>query len=300
MSMWPMTARHGREPTMTDTTFDPVAYKETTRAQWDAAAAAWDRWNPTLDAWLADATARMLDLAGVGPGDAVIDIAAGSGGQTVDAARRAGPTGSVLATDLSGGILAYVGGRAAAAGIDTVTTAAMDGENLTVAPASYEVAISRLGVIYFPDRARALAGIHRVLKPGGRIGLIVYGPADRNGFFSVPVGIIRAAARIPAPAPGQPGPFSLAADGVLADELGAAGFTDIVVEAVDAPIRLPDASTCLRFERESFGALHQMLAGFAEPDRERVWSDVHDALRAFEGDDGFVAPCQLLVAVGTA
>jgi hypothetical protein len=127
----------------------------------------------------------------------------------------------------------------------------------------------------------------------------VYSTADRNGFFSVPVGVIRERAALPAPEPGQPGPFSLGAPGVLEERLTAAGFRDVQVEAVDAPVRLPSAEECVRFERESFGALHQMLAGLEPAAREEVWAEITDRLRAFETADGFVGPCELLVASGT-
>src|SRR4051794_41975375 len=77
---------------MTSTpTFDPAAYKTTTRDQWERAAEAWHRWGPTLEAWLGPATALMLDLAAVAEGSRVLDIAAGAGGQTLAAARRGGP-----------------------------------------------------------------------------------------------------------------------------------------------------------------------------------------------------------------
>src|SRR5690242_3642789 len=78
--------------------FDPQLYKTTTRTQWQDAAAAWHRWGPTIEDWLAAATDRMLDAAGVTTGSRVLDVAAGAGGQTLAAARRAGPTGHVLAT----------------------------------------------------------------------------------------------------------------------------------------------------------------------------------------------------------
>jgi cyclopropane fatty-acyl-phospholipid synthase-like methyltransferase len=82
-------------------TFDPVAYKDTTRAQWEEAAAAWHAWGPTLETWLAQATSLMLDAAGIHTGSAVLDVAAGAGGQSLAAARRAGPSGTVLATYIS-------------------------------------------------------------------------------------------------------------------------------------------------------------------------------------------------------
>ena len=84
-------------------TFDPITYKATTQEQWQAAAEAWHRWGPTIEQWLGEATETMLDLAGVGEGARVPDVAAGAGGQTLTAARRVGPAGRVLASDIAPG-----------------------------------------------------------------------------------------------------------------------------------------------------------------------------------------------------
>jgi len=127
----------------------------------------------------------------------------------------------------------------------------------------------------------------------------VYSTADRNGFFSIPVGIIRRRAQLAPPAPGQPGPFSLGGPGVAEDALARAGFHDITVETVPSPLRLPTAADCVRFERESFGALHQMLSGLTEPEREEAWAEIATELARFEGPDGFVGPCEMLVVTGT-
>src|SRR3954453_8634334 len=99
-------------------TFDPVAYKATTRAQWEQAADAWHRWAPTLEAWLGPATELMLDMAAVTEGSRILDVAAGAGGQTLAAARRVGPRGRVLATDISPAILSYARSEAEQAGLD--------------------------------------------------------------------------------------------------------------------------------------------------------------------------------------
>jgi hypothetical protein len=136
------------------------------------------------------------------------------------------------------------------------------------------------------------------LRPGGRLSAVVYSTAERNGFFAVPVGIIRRRAQLPPPAPGQPGPFSLGGPGVAEQAFAAAGFQDIAVEAVPSPVRLASTADCVRFERESFGALHQMLSGLAEVDRQAAWAEIEQALAQFEGPDGFVAPCEMLVVSG--
>lgn len=282
------------------TAFDPIAYKNTTRDQWDSTAAAWHEWAPTLRAWLGPATERMLDLARVASGTRVLDVAAGAGDQTLQAAARVGPGGSVLATDISEGILAFAAAEAKRAGHKNVATRVMDGEALALPDASFDVVMSRVGLIYFPDQHKALSEMYRVLVQGGRVAAIVYATAERNEFFSVPVSVIRRHAKLGPPAAGQPGPFSLGGEGILESSFVRAGFRDVIVETVRAPLRMTSAAECLRFERESFGALHQMLSPLDPAGRDAAWAEVGAALRKFEdAQTGFIGPCELLVAVGT-
>ena len=280
---------------MTSTNFDPVGYKHSTRDQWQAGAAAWRRWQPVIDSWLREGTDLMLDLAEVQAGARVLDVAAGAGGQSFAAAQRVGPKGEVLATDIAENLVRYLEQDAAAAGLTQVRAAVMDGEDLRVPPGGFDAVICRLGLIYLPDRNAALGGMRDALRPGGRLGAIVYSTPEANRFFSVPVSIIRRAAQLPPPLPGQPGPFSLGTPDVLRHELEAAGFVGVDVRVLPAPLQLASAEECVRFERESFGALHQMLAGLSADAQAAVWQEITDALTEFEGPDGFVAPCELLV-----
>ena len=182
--------------------FDPIQYKTTTRQQWEDAAQAWDRWEPVLEAWLGEATTRMLQAAGIRAGTEVLDVAAGAGGQTLAAARRVGPAGRVVATDISPTILTFAAKAAAHAGLTNVETLEADAEALgALAAGEFDAVISRLGLIYLPDQHRALTGMARVLRDGGRVAAIVYSTADRNQFFSIPVSIIRDRAQLPPPSP---------------------------------------------------------------------------------------------------
>lgn len=285
---------------MSTARFDPAAYKRTTREQWQAAAEPWFRWGPKLEEWLGEATELMLDMAHVGAGSRVLDVAAGAGGQTIAAARRVGSEGSVLATDISENILAFAEQVAAEAGLANVSTKVMDGEALDVEEGFFDAAISRVGFIYFPDQQAAFEGMRRALKPGGRLAGIVYSTPEANGFFSTPISIARRRAGIPAPLPGQPGPFSLGAPGTIEVAYERAGFTEIEVRRINAPLRMRSVDECVQFERESFGALHQMLAGLSEPEREEAWREIEDGLSQFDTSKGFEAPCELIVSVGTA
>jgi SAM-dependent methyltransferase len=254
---------------MSTAPFDPLAYKRATTDQWQVAAEPWHRWAPTLEAWLGEATETMLDMAGVVRAARVLDVAAGAGGQTLAAARRVGPEGHVLATEITTNILAFAERSAGEAGLRNVETRVVDGEQLDVQPGTFDAVISRVGFIYFPDQHGAFVGMRLALRPGGRLAGIVYTTPEANEFFSIPVSIIRRRAQLPAPAQGQPGPFSLGAPGVLEAALERAGFSDVETRRVAAPLWLPSTAEFVRFARESFGALHQMLAGLANPSARR-------------------------------
>ncbi len=151
--------------------------------------------------------------------------------------------------------------------------------------------------MYLPDKPQALAQARGALRPGGRYAALVFAEPERNAFFSVPISIIRRRAGLPAPAPGQPGPFSAVGLGGLLDE---AGFDDVEVHRCEAPLRLASAAECTRLERESFGALHAMLSGLSDGEQDEAWAEVEEALSAFDEPGGFVGPCELLVGAGSA
>ncbi len=278
--------------------FNPEHYKSTTREQWQTAAEAWHRWHPTLKTWLGSATNLMLDMAEVGPGYKILDVAAGAGEQSITAAKRVGPTGQVLATDLAPKILEFALKLAEENGITNIEIKEMDGENLKLPDRTFDTVISRVGLIFFPDQQKALKEMLRVLKPGGFVAAIVYSTVEKNKFFSTPVSIIRRRAALPPPLEGQPGPFSLGDNGALDNAFKKAGFINIKTEVVNAPVIMPSAKDCVRFEYESFAALHQMLGGLSENEKEAAWEEIQFELEKFENENGFSGPCELVVGVG--
>lgn len=278
--------------------FDPVKYKNTTHDQWQTAAEAWFRWSPTLNQWLGKATETMLEMAGISTGHRVLDVAAGAGEQSITTAKKVGATGYVLATDISSNILEFAKQMAKQAGLENIETKVMDGENLTVPDSTFDAVISRVGLIYFPDQQRALKEMLRVLKPGGKVAAIVYSTPDKNKFFSVPVSIIRNRAKLPPPLPGQPGPFSLGAEGVIEKSFTQAGFINVKSVRVDSPLLMSTAKDCVRFEKESFGALHQMMSGLSDEDKVSVWNEIEQELKQFATETGFIGPCEMVVAIG--
>lgn len=180
------------------------------------AATGWQRSAAVRAQLLMPLTERMLDLAGVGVGHRVLDVAAGTGEQTLAAARRVGPTGEVLATDIAAQMLALAAEAAAQAGLGNVETRLRDARNLDLEPESFDAAISRLALMLVPERARAMAGIHRALKTGKKFAVLVLATADECPFTALPMGIAGRYAGTPQAPFGDPGMFALGDPATLA------------------------------------------------------------------------------------
>ena len=279
--------------------FDAAQYKNAQREQWNKDGAGWLRWNAVLDRWYGEPTRRMLDLAGLRSGQRVLDIAAGAGEPAVSAAERVGPGGHVLATDISEGILELAQQIARERGLAQVETRAMDGENLDLPDASFDAVVCRLGLMYMPHPVTALREWRRVLRPGGRVAVVVFSTPDRNSWGSVPASIIRRRAQVPPPAPGQPGPFSRGSPGVLEDVFRHAGFSDPEIRAVPVPHAAASAAAYVRVAREAFGGFNAMMGHLSAAERESVWDEVESVLRNFESAQGFEVPGESLVCAAT-
>jgi ubiquinone/menaquinone biosynthesis C-methylase UbiE len=128
-------------------------------------------------------TEMMLDLANIQVDDRVLELAAGIGDLAVMTARRVGPNGYVLATDISDSMLRYTADAAREAGVTNVETRVMDAENLDIALDSFNVALCRFALMLFPNAAKALAGVHRALKPAGRFAVTVWSTAEKIPFM---------------------------------------------------------------------------------------------------------------------
>jgi ubiquinone/menaquinone biosynthesis C-methylase UbiE len=284
--------------TAPSTSFDHAAFKRASREQWQQSAEAWDRWSPAIEAWLRPVTETMIELARIEEGNAVLDVAAGAGEPTVTIAKRVGPKGSVLATDFSSTILGFAEKRAAREGVANVSTRVMDGEALEISALSFDCAVSRLGLIYFPDRVRALGEMHRVLRVEGRVAVAGVTNPDANPFSAATMRVLATRAKLPPPQPGRPGPFSLGDPTLMRDALEAGGFVDIETRIVDAPLEMASARECARMQREAFAGMDQMIAGLPDVERESAWDEVAEALRALEKGGAFRSPTQFIVGAG--
>ena len=265
----------------------------------DAVADAYRRGAAVRAQRLGPANELMLDLAGVGPGSRVLDVAAGNGEQTVVAARRVGPTGSVLATDIAPRMLEAAAEAAREAGLTNIETRVADAQALDLEPDAFDAAITRMGLMLMPDPAAALASIHRVLRPGGKLAAMVFGPADRNPYFSVPLDILSRHLGRPSAAQARPGMFALGDRSELERLFDQAGFRNVTVQAISTPRPFPSLQEAAGYVRMNTPPVRALTAELDEVSRERAWAEIEQALKPFDRPDGFEAPGEMLVAAGT-
>jgi ubiquinone/menaquinone biosynthesis C-methylase UbiE len=263
------------------------------------AAEAWRRGAAIRAQSVGLATDMMLDMANLAIGSRVLDVAAGTGDQTILAARRVGPTGSVLATDIAAKMLKIAAEAAHQAGLGNVTTRVMDAQRLDVEPESFDAVISRLGLMFIPDLPAALAGIRRALKPGGKLAAIVMSSAERCRYFALPLEIACRHARQPRSALDRIGLFSLGSPGVLEDALTNAGFSNVTVRPVPTRRWYPSRAEALQDRKNSCPEVGELMADLSDTEREAAWSEIEHAIGQFEGPNGVEVSGEVLVCAGT-
>jgi SAM-dependent methyltransferase len=205
----------------------------------------------------------------------------------------------VLATDLSPVILDYAKERLRRAGHDNVTMQIADGESLDVAEASFDAAICRLGLMFFPDPGKGLREMARALKPGGRACSLVFSSPDRNPCVTILLATAFKHSGLPARDPYQPGGLlSLGKPGLIDELFRQAGFSQVATTKVMAPFRLPSVHHYLDFVRSSASPIVQILGRLDNAARSAAWADIEGKLGVFNGRDGWEGPNELLLTVG--
>jgi SAM-dependent methyltransferase len=274
-------------------------FKASMRAQWDTAAAGWNAHSAAIRTWLHGPTDAMCRMAGVRAGARVLDVAAGSGDQTLAIAQHVGAQGYVLATDLSPGIVALARDNAARAGFTHVETRVADGEDLGVPEASFDAAVCRLGLMFFPDPLRGLREIHRALRPGGGVCTMVFSRPEKNPCLTILMSSALKHAGLPARDPfAAGGLLSLGQAGRIDALFESAGFHDVATTAVDAVFRLASVDHYLAFVRSSASPIQQILGRLDAAAADAAWSEMRERLMTFTTPEGWAGPNELLLTAG--
>jgi len=280
---------------------DPVEFRGTQRKQWNSAASGWRKYSELIDEAASGVSRRLVELAGIGPGDRVLDVAAGYGEPSLTAAVVAGPEGRVVATDISAEMLAYGRERAAAASLENVEFVESDAVSLDFPANSFDAALSRWGIIFEPDGEAAAARVRSCLEPEARMAISSWGPPDQVPFLAVPMRTAMERLNVPPPPPGTPGPLSRPTPEALGGLLEAGGFSDVEVEEATVTLEWSSPEEFTTFVRAIAPPISALIDPHPQEVQDETWAAITEATRQAAADDGAVRFSSLaLLAVGRA
>jgi SAM-dependent methyltransferase len=263
---------------------------------WAAVAEAWGEHAEYIDARHASVRDRMLDLTTPRPGQRVLELACGAGGLGLVAAVRVAPDGEVVQSDVVAEMTEIAAARARTLGITNVRTRVLDLEHIAEPDCSYDVVLCSEGLMFVPEPARSAREIQRVLRPGGRVALTVWGPRARNPWLGLVLDAVGAQIGRPVPPPGVPGPFSLADRDGLVRVLRDAELIDVEVEELAVPLRAATFEEWWTRTSTLAGPLATILAALSEDALQAIRTRLRTAVAAYRTPAGLELPGVTLLA----
>jgi SAM-dependent methyltransferase len=216
---------------------------------------------------------RMLDLARIGPGLRVLDVASGMGEPSLRAARRVGPSGFVLGTDLVDGMLEAAREQARAQALSNIEFRAVDAEALELPEQSFDVATVRWGLMYMPRPERALERIWRALRPSALLVCACWAGPEQVEYASLPRKCLARFRQLPPTEPDSPGTFRYSDPEHLRATLARSGFAMEHLEAMHVPVmEAADGAGVVRWIRDFSRSLAKLVEELP-PEAQRAWEE---------------------------
>jgi len=263
----------------------------------EAIAPTWERRRADVEELSAPVREWMLRELAPQDGDVVLELAAGVGDTGFDAAARLGERGRLITSDFSPAMLAAARRRGAERGVGNVEYRIVDAERIALDEDSVDGVLCRFGYMLMDSRA-ALAETRRVLRPGGRVALAVWGALERNPWMGILGLPLTMRGHLPAPEPPPaPGPFSMASAERTTALLRDASFAEVRTEEVPVRLAVPDVDEYIALLGDTAGPLALALRGLSEADRADLRAEVEDALGRFTAANGYELPGVALCAV---
>lgn len=254
---------------------------------WGDSAAAWARAAEEEETGAsASATEWMLQAAAPRPGEQVLEVAGGAGRVGLQAAAPVEPGGNVLCSDFAEGMVEAVRERIARNGIGNAEARLLDAQDLDLEDESFDIALCRFGYMLMPKPRRALAESHRVLRPGGRLILAVWGEASKNPWLSTILDAVMEELGAPPPEPGTPGPFALGEPAQLKEMLEQAGLAEVEVTEIDTEQAYDSLEGWWRELKEVSGPLTALLDALPTETVEKIEAAAFATAHQYVGEDG--------------
>ncbi len=263
---------------------------------WAAVAGSWEEHADYLDLRGAPVTEKMLELTLPRAGERVLELACGPGSVGLAAAERVAPGGEVVLSDVVPEMTSIAAARADALGLRNVSGRVLDLERIEEPAASYDVVLCREGLMLVPDPDRAAREIRRVLQPGGRVAIAVWGPRARNPWLGLVFDVVSAQLGAPMPPPGIPHPFSLDDPDKLAGLLSDAGLSEVVVGELSTPYHAASFEEWWERSSSLAGPLAQKLASLPPQAVQALRARAREAVSVYETPTGLEFPGVSLLA----
>lgn len=264
-------------------------------AMWASVADSWGEHADFVDERGAGEAARLLGLADLQSGDRVLELACGAGGMGLAAAKAVGPEGEAVLSDVAVEMTEIAARRASAAGVGNVSTAVLDIEEIEEPDAAFDAVVCRHGLMFAVEPDRATAEIARVLRPGGRVALSVWGPRAENPWLGLVLDAVSAEVGAPMPPPGVPGPFALEDSAELERSLAGAGLSEVQVSRLEVPLRVASAEEWWERTLALAGPLARVLGSMPPEGADAIRSRAEEAAQAYASADGLDFPGIALV-----
>ncbi len=274
-------------------------FKADEKARWDSVALGWKKWWATFERGAGPLSEAVVAAAGVASGHRVLDLATGIGEPAVTAAKRVGPSGRVIAADLSPQMLAIAAERAASHGLTNVETKVVDGDLVDFAAQSFDAITVRWGLMFFEKPGESLKRLKALLKPGGQLAAAVWAEPSRVPMLAIPAATVRAVLKLPPPPPG-PGPFALCDEPALKKLVEEAGFRDVKTQRLPVAFDFESTREYVAMMQDCAAPINLLLAAHPVEVRARAWSAVEEAARAYLKDGRVRLTSESILVAGTA
>jgi SAM-dependent methyltransferase len=278
---------------------DLEEYRRASFETWSAMAPGWERWRDRIE--LTNAPVREWLIGQLAPesGDTVLELSAGVGDTGFAAARLIGDGGRLISSDFSPEMVEVARRRGSELGLVNVDYRVIDAEHIELESDSVDGVLCRFGYMLMADAVAALSETHRVLHPGGRLAMAVWGPPEHNPWAAVAAGILIERGHLPLPEPDAPGVFSMASEERTRGLLEAAGFKDVRFEEVPVRFTFADLDDYERFVSDVGGPFAVVLRGLDEGQRGALRARLDEALGAFVVAGHYEFPGEALGAVAS-
>jgi ubiquinone/menaquinone biosynthesis C-methylase UbiE len=268
--------------------------------EWRESAAYWKKHIGTIRTMFSPVTQALIDDAGLIEGDAVLDVAGGSGEPSLTIAETVGPTGSVTCTDAVAEMVVAAQSEARRRGLTNVVFRQCAADSLPFENNSFDAVVSRLGVMFFPDLLAALREMLRVTKREGAISLAVWGKSELNPFSYAITDVVARYFEATPSDPNVPGAFRFAEPGALARILTDAGAIDVKERMLKFHIAAPiSPKQFWEMRSETSGTLREKLATLSPAQADLIAQEAQEAVREFFPNDEMSFPAQMIIVTGT-